>query len=169
MLIDEELVAIVKKIKKYFYFPQEIEYAIEKNKIYVISIKPLTTQIPEKERKSDQVKINQKVLAKGIPLNPGVVTGQARILRNQDYYQIRSGEIAVISQLNKTLYSRISKAKGVVVGAGLFMDCEKALYRKNIKIPTIIGVKNAINVLQNKSIITVNGISGEIYSGGLSY
>lgn len=38
----EELKEIGKKLKKHFYLPQIVDWAIHKNKIYVIDIKPLT-------------------------------------------------------------------------------------------------------------------------------
>ena len=109
----------------------------------------------------------RKILVKGIPLNPGIITGSIRILRNQDYYRVKSHEIAVIPQLNKLLYSKISKAKAVVADSELTSSYDKMEFRKNIKIPTIMGVKNAVKILENGNIVTVNGINGEIYQGGL--
>ncbi len=163
--IEEKFAALAKKIQKHFYYPKDLEYAIEKNKIYVTSLKPLTTAMPRPVKPIAQIKKFHKILFKGIALNPGIVTGSVRILRNQDYYQVKRDEIAVIPQLSKILLSKISKAKAIIADAGLSTDHDKMLYKRNIKIPTIIGVGNAINILQNKSIITVNAITGEIYSG----
>ena len=156
---------LAKKIQKHFYFPQEIDCAVEKGKIYVTNIKPLA-KIP-KQKAITQNKMYRKILVKGIPLNPGIITGSIRILRNQDYYRVKSHEIAVIPQLNKLLYSKISKAKAVVADSELTSSYDKMEFRKNIKIPTIMGVKNAVKILQNGNIVTVNGINGEIYQGGL--
>lgn len=166
---DKVMVNLVNKIKKYFYFPQEIEYAVFKGKTYITGMEPLT-KIPEVKRILPIIK-QRKILAKGIPLpfSSGIITGTVRLLRNQDYYQVKTHEIAVIPELNKLLYSKISKAKAIIADAEFKNSYDKAVYRKNVKIPTIMGTKNAINILRNGNIITVNGTSGEIYSGGLIY
>lgn len=156
---------IAKKIQKHFYFPQEIDYAIQKGKIYITAVKQLT-KIPE-QKPILHSKRQQKILVKGIPVNPGVVTGSVKILRNQDYYRVKSSEIAVIPQLNKLLYSKISKAKAVIADSILISSYDKMMYRNNIKIPTIMGAKNALSILRNGNIVTVNGLTGEIYSGGI--
>jgi len=36
----KELKELAKKIRRYFFFPQEIEFALEKNKIYIIKTRP---------------------------------------------------------------------------------------------------------------------------------
>lgn len=157
----KEIEHIARKIQKHFYFPQEIDYAIEKNKIYITLIKPVTPL-------SQAIKpLLKKVLLKGIPLTPGIATGAVRVLRNQDYFQVKNNEIAVIAELDKLLYSKISKAKAIVADGLLNAGPDKINYKYNIKVPTVIGAKNAINILHNGNIITVNAISGEIYQGGL--
>lgn len=156
---------VVSKIKKYFYFPQEVEYALFKGKIYITDIKPFT-KIPEIKIISPTVK-QRKILIKGVPLNPGIITGSVRLLRNQDYYQVKSHEIAVIPEIDKLLYSKIVKAKAIIVDMELRNPYDRVMYKKSVKKPTIMGTQNAIRMLRNGNIITINGANGEIYSGGL--
>lgn len=162
---NKALSNVVSKIKKYFYFPQEVEYALFKGKIYITGVKPFT-KTPEIKIIPPIVK-QRKLLIKGAPLNPGIITGSVRLLRNQDYYQVKNNEIAVVPQLSKLLYSKISKARAVIADSELANSYDKIIYRKSIKTPTIVGAKNATHVLQNGNIITINGSTGEIYSGGL--
>lgn len=164
---DFELIA--KKIHKHFYFPQVADYVIEKNKIYITEIKPFTGVIEYKSTKTKSTVLkSKKTLIKGVPINPGIVTGPVKILSNS-HLQIKNGEIVVLPQLNKSFFPKIRKAKAIVVDAILLNSYEQMVYRKDIKIPTITGAVNATKVLQNGSVVTVNGISGEIYSGGLIY
>lgn len=44
---------------------------------------------------------------------------------------------------------------------------DKTLYRKYFQIPTVEGARNATHMFKDGNIVTVNGVSGEIYSGGL--
>ena len=63
----------------------------------------------------------------------------------------------------------MKSAKAVVIDSILPNSLSKALFRRDFQIPTVEGVKNATKLFQNGNVITVNGVSGEIYSGGLVY
>lgn len=164
--IHKKFVALAYKIQKHFYFPKVADYVIEKNKIYITGIKPLTG-IVNKSILVDANKKTQNVLLKGVCINPGIATGHVRILCNNSNAKIKNGEIIVLAQLNKSLFGKIKKAKAIVADAILLNAQDQMLYRKNIKVPTITGAVNATKILQNANIITVNGISGKIYRGGL--
>lgn len=154
----KELEQISKKIQKYFYFHKVIDYVIENNKIYITAIKPFTGVISQNKKK-------QNVLIKGIPINPGIVTGPVKIL-SSNHFQIKNGEIIVIPKLNKSLFWKVKKAKALVADKILLSSYEQMIFRRSIKIP-MVNAGNATKILQNGNIITVNGTSGEIYKGGL--
>lgn len=157
---------IAQKIQKYFYFPKVLEYVIEKNKIYITTILPFTGKVEELVKQINK-KI-RKVLIKGNSINPGIVTGYVKVLRkNHDSIKTLSDKIIVLPRLDISIYLKLKKAKAIVVEDVLRNSYDKMVYRKNIKIPTIEGIKNATGLLQNGNVITVNGISGEIYKGGL--
>ncbi len=163
---DQRLLEFAKKIQNYFYFPQEIEYVIEKGKIYVTQVKPFTGIIKELQKKEKEIKNLRKAIIKGISINPGIVTGVVKLINNQNFDIAKNSEIVVIKNLNKSLYDKIRKAKAVVTDSVLPTSIDKLHYRKIIKVPTIIGTENATKLLQNGNIITVNGVTGEVYSGG---
>lgn len=164
----KELGYIAQKIQKHFYFPQEVDYVIEKGKIYITLVKPFTGIIEKSYLKVFQKKI-QKVLIKATSINPGIVTGVVKIVSlNHKNFKIKRDEIAIVPKLNVKLYENIKKAKGIVVDTILPNSRALMLYRKDIKIPTIIGAKNATKILQNCNIVTINGMSGEVYQGGFA-
>lgn len=159
-----KLIYYSQKIQKHFYFPQEINYAIEKEKIYITLVKtPIIREVLESKPQHKKLK---KILAKGICINPGIVTGPAHVINDQDFTQLKSGEIAVIPELTAKIDLKIKKAKAVVLDA-VPRGQDVMYYRKDIRMPTVIGVKNATKILSNGNVITVNGINGEIYQGGL--
>lgn len=164
---NQNLLKLTKKIQNHFYFPQEIEYIIEKHKIYVTQVKPFTGIIKEPEKKVQQ-RVSSKILIKGISVNPGIVTGPVKIVdKNQYTLHIKNSEIVVAQSLNESLYNEIKKAKGIVSDAIFQTSIDKFNYRKTVRIPTVTGVKNAAKLLQNGNVVTINGTTGEIYSGGL--
>lgn len=158
LISDQNLLRIAKKIQKHFYFPQEIDYVIEKDRVYITGIRPFTGIVGRTKR---------KILIKGISINPGIVTGHVKLINYRNFEDAKISEIIVTKSLNKSLFNKIKRAKAVVTDAVLQTSLDRLYYRKIIKAPTIIGAGNATKLLQNGNIITVNGVTGEIYSGGL--
>lgn len=165
-----KLINYCKIIQKHFYFPYEIEYVVKKSKIFITKISPFTGSVNELPLAITSNNKTQKPLVKGIPVNPGIVTGTVKILRNKyNAIEVKKGEIIVLPNLDSTLLKRIKNAKAIVVDSVLPNSFAKTLYRRDFQIPTVEGAKNATHLFQNGSVVTVNGASGEIYSGGLVY
>ncbi|OGH24901.1 MAG: hypothetical protein A3B47_02200 [Candidatus Levybacteria bacterium RIFCSPLOWO2_01_FULL_39_24] len=158
-----------KIIQKHSYFPKEIEYIVIKDKIIITKVNPFTGIVNKFDNKATSYK-TPKIIAKGVSINPGIVTGRVKILNNFNYDpKIKNGDVIVLHNLDHSLFGMMKNAKAVVVDSFLPNSYEKFLYRKDFHIPTVEGVKNATRVFQNGNIVTVNGVSGEIYSGGLIY
>ena len=167
LINNQNLLTIARKIQNHFYFPQELDYVIEKGKIYITQIRPFSGKVEKSNKVISQNKKVKSVLIRGISINPGIVTGPVKVLReNHDLVKVKSEQIIVLSRLDMSLYEKIKKAKAIVVDTTLTSSYHKMIYRKDFKMPTIEGAKSATKILQNGNIITVNGMSGEIYSGG---
>lgn len=164
----DKLIEYCKIIQNRFYFPKEIEYAVEKGKIYITKINPFTNAVVGLSEKALNLNRARKIIAKGISLYPGIATGPAKILNDPSIDMlIKKDNILIIPDLKASLYNRLKRAKAIIVDSSLINPRDKALYRRNIQIPTVEGTKNAAKIIKNGNVITVNGISGEIYSGGL--
>lgn len=157
-----ELTNYCKIIQKHFYFPQEIEYAVIKSKIIITKISPSTDISTIKN------KFLRKVLIQGTPLNPGIVTGSVKIFRNKfNHFDVKKDEIVILHDFDQKTFKKIKNARAVIVELILPNSSLKALYRRDFRIPTVAGIKNAAKMFENGRIVTVNGVNGEIYSGGL--
>ncbi len=163
----EELCNIVRKVRKHFYFPQELEYVIEKRKVYITSIKPLTNVAKPQEIILKNTK-KRNVILRGTPLRSGIVTGKTRVIKNNNLNYLKNGEIAVVSKLDESMWKKIKIAKAVVADSTLLKIRDKMILRHYLHAPIIYGAKNATQILQNGNIITVNGINGEIFRGGIN-
>lgn len=164
----KELEHLAKKIKKHFYFPQEIEYCIEKSKIFVTQVMPFTGVVREFAKNEQLLDNFRKAIIKGISVNPGIVTGSVKLV-SRNFVDVKKSEIAVIKNLNNALFNKIKLARGIVAETFLHSSIDKLNYRKMIKSPTIAGAQNSTKLLRNGDVVTINGATGEIYSGGLIY
>ncbi len=159
-----DLAILGKKLEKYCYFPQEIEWAIEKNKIYILQTRNITTNyLQNKEALSPSEKL--QLVLKGSPASSGLVTGPVRVVySHKDIDKIHAGDILVTTQTNRDYLSGIRKAAAVVTDHG-GRASYGAIVSRDLGIPAIVGTGIATNKLRNGMIVTVNGRTGEIYKG----
>ena len=123
---DDEAIALAsigKKVEEYFRYPQEVKFAIDKNKIYVLETKSLIKNIkkpifynnfPEFNHKP---KINHSVFLKGISNFPGIATGPVRVLLDlKTLKNIVPGQIIVTSRIEPEEFRVMKKVGAVIAG-----------------------------------------------------
>lgn len=163
-------------IEKHYGFPQDIEWAIEKNKIFIVQTRPITTTIKNLtlKRESNQEYKNkdtafknskQILLVTGDSASPGIAKGFVRIIKNvSEIGKILRGEIMVAPQTNPDFVPAMKKASAIVTDKG-GRTSHAAIVSRELGIPAIVGAKNATKLLKNGSLVTVNGTKGEVYKG----
>lgn len=163
VLTDNQIIglaAIGKKLQEHYYFPQEVYFAVENNKVYVTKIKPITHISFPQSRVS-----NRKILLKGNSIYPGIATGYLRIIRRtQDTNKLLPGDIAIVTSTKNLKLNQVTrKARAVVIESKLrylpYNPITPRFYGK----PTIVTTPNSSNVLRDGIVATVNGTSGEMY------
>lgn len=162
-----EIAKLGKKLENHYYFPQDVEWAIEKNKIYLVQTRPITTiqniKAKEQNKPEDQV---GKILLKGDPASPGIASGPVRIIHNpKEVNKILPGEILVAEQTNPDFVSAMKKAVAVITNRG-GRTSHAAIVSRELGIPAVVGTEKATKILKNGNVVTVNGEKGEIYKGG---
>ena len=81
------LAAYCKKIEDHYKFPQDLEWAVERNKIYLVQTRPVTTLKKIKEEAKPEIKEVEKPpstepILKGLSASPGVAGGIVRMLQS---------------------------------------------------------------------------------------
>ena len=166
---QDELSSYCKIIQKFYYFPKEIDYVIKNGKVFIIKINQFTGAISGFKKQLITPK-TKTILAKGTPVNPGIATGPIRNISNpKDYLKIIPGDVIFLTGFKFPLSNNLKRAKALIAAGVLKNLSDKAKYRKTLHIPTIEGIKNSAKIFKNGDVVTVNGITGEIYSGGLIY
>lgn len=167
----ETLAALGKKLEHHYYFPQDSEWAIAEGKIYLVQTRPITTIKTVDERKSEQSTQTRtwEVLLKGSPASPGIISGPVRIIKHaKDIPKLIHGEILVTPQTNPDFVTAMKKAKAIITEQG-GRTSHAAIVSRELGIPAVVGTSNALKVLRDGDIITVNGTTGEIFKGGTSH
>lgn len=169
-ITDQQIIALAKlgkKLESHYYFPQDVEWAIEKDEIYIVQTRPVTTT--GKQEKVDSTRYSKKtIILKGDAASPGVACGPVRILRSvKEIHKIVSGDILVAEMTNPDYVPAMRKAVAIVTERG-GRTSHAAIVSRELGIPAIVGAAGAMRTLKELSVITVNGTTGEIYKGALA-
>lgn len=162
-----ELARLGKNIEKHYYFPQDIEWAIENGKVYIVQTRSVTTVNKVSDINSvTQGKALGHLLLKGDAASPGISSGLAKVIYSaKEMDKIQNGDVLIAPQTNPDFVPAMKKASAIVTDSG-GRTSHAAIVSRELGIPAIVGTETATTVLKNEKIITVNGSTGEIFRGG---
>lgn len=174
-ITDEEIVKLaflIKDIENHYYFPQDIEWAIEKDRVFIVQSRPITTikkfpisnnQFPNQTPISN----NQFPILIGSPASPGIGVGPVKIIHSpSEIDKIKKGDVLVAPQTNPDYVPAMKKATAIVTEKG-GRTSHAAIVSRELGIPAVVGADRATKLLRNEIIISVNGATGEIFKGSI--
>lgn len=167
----KELAEIAKRIEKHYYFPQDIEWAKEKGKLYIVQTRPVTTTSDAKAKKKSDATATiakmHKPFLLGDPASPGIASGHVKILKSpKEIGKINQGDILVAQQTNPDFVPAMKKAVAIITERG-GRTSHAAIVSREFGIPAVVGASLAIKKLKEDEVVTVNGRTGEIYKGNI--
>lgn len=175
---NDEIIALAKladKLQEHYYFPQDIEWAKEDNKLFITQTRPVTT-IPDKSKKAKGktlaktsdggfIKQSEIPFLTGAPASPGIGTGVVKILKGpKEISKVKSGDILVAEMTSPDYVPAMKKAHAIITNKG-GMTSHAAIVSRELGIPCVVGTKEATHKLKDDDIVTVDGSSGNIYLG----
>jgi pyruvate, water dikinase len=165
-MTDEQFLTLAKlghKIQQHYFFPQDIEWAMEKNVLYIVQSRPVTTIDFSKEKKQTIKTSSLKKILSGDPASPGMITGYVRLLKTaKEINKIQPGEILVTDMTTPDFVPAMKKAAAIVTNKG-GQTSHAAIVSRELGVPCIVGTENATNLLKNGTVVTVNGKTGEVF------
>ena len=171
-LTDKQIIDLAKlaqKLQDHYFFPQDMEWAMEKGELFVVQTRPITT-IEKTTAVNTENKTNKPAdiapILKGIPASPGMGTGIVRILKSpKEIDKIKPGDVLVAPMTSPDYVPAMKKASAIVTNEG-GMTSHAAIVSREMGIPCVVGTKEGTTILNDGDIVTVNGSTGEIYAGG---
>lgn len=155
------------KLEDHYKKPQDIEFAIEGEDIYIVQTRPITT-IEKRIEKTEGEEIKGEIILEGLAASPGIASGKIRIIENlEDLHQLKEGEILVTKMTNPDMVVAMQKSAAIVTNDG-GLTAHAAIVSREMGIPAIVGTHEATTKLKEGEIITVDGTNGKIYKGKTS-
>jgi pyruvate, water dikinase len=146
--------------------PQDIEFAVENNKIIILQTRPITSKV--KKQPVLDAAINAEQLLKGTPASPGLAIGKVRIIaRKYEITKIEKGDIIVTTMTSPDLVPTMSKSAAIITDLG-GKTCHAAIVSREMGIPAIVGTKEGTSKLTDGQEITVDAYNGIVYDGKIN-
>ncbi len=164
-LTDSEITKLAwlgKQIEDHYRFPQDIEWAKENNKIYIVQTRPVTTI---KEVTEAEPEITAPVLLSGDKASPGIASGPVKIVPEASQIdKVKSGDVLVAEMTTPDFVPAMKRAVAIVTDRG-GRTAHAAIVSRELGIPCVVGTEQATATLTDGQVITVDGTHGKIYDG----
>ena len=169
--INEEqalkLAKIGQKLHNHYGKAQDIEFAIEKNQIYIVQTRPITTIASNQKILDSQTNITAKPDLTGESASPGNASGVVIIVKNpKEINRVQKGQILVTSMTTPDFVPAMKKVNGIITDKG-GQTSHAAIVSRELGVPCVVGTKTATKFLKEGDIVTLNGTTGEIWFGNL--
>ena len=162
-----QLAKIAQKLHNHYKKPQDIEFAIEKNKIYIVQTRPITTVMSNQKTLDEQNKISKEADFKGDSASPGTVSGEVIIIKSpKEINRVNKGQILVTDMTTPDFVPAMKKVNGIITDKG-GQTSHAAIVSRELGIPCVVGTKIATKKLKEGQMVTINGTTGEIWLGNL--
>jgi pyruvate,water dikinase len=162
----KDLAAIGRQVEEHYGKAQDIEWAFEGGKFYIVQSRPVTTVAATSgEEEDDGREEPQPVIVQGAAASPGVAFGPAKVVRGpEDIDLVREGDILVASMTTPDYVPAMKRAAGIVTDEGGRL-CHAAIVSRELGVPCVVGAENATVALQTGREITIDGSRGVVYEG----
>ncbi|WP_029136675.1 PEP/pyruvate-binding domain-containing protein [Nakamurella lactea] len=154
------LAAMGHKIADLLGGPQDVEWAITGGQLWILQSRPVTAAAPQ----TVGIRTAPTATLAGTPGSHGSATGVARVVRGaDDFHRVRRGDILICPYTDPGWTPLLRIAAGVVTETGGVL-CHAAIVARELRIPAVLGCRNATTEIRDGTTITIDGTTGTIVS-----
>ena len=168
-ITDDEIVALAdlaKKLENLYEWPQDIEWARQDGKLYIVQTRPITT-ITEAREQTEHPGFDEEPILTGSAASPGISPGPVKIVKDpSEIGLVIEGDILVAEMTTPDYVPAMKKAIAIVTDQG-GRTCHAAIVSRELGVPCVVGTNDATSVLRMDQTITVDGFKGKVYDGAL--
>lgn len=187
-LTDDEIFSLARDVvtiehhyseRKGVWTPMDVEWAKDGDdgKLYILQARPETIHGSAAQRlvaKRYELSFvsGTKVLASGLSVGQRIASGTVRVVKSvNDISRVMPGDILVTEMTDPDWVPVMKKVAGIITERG-GRTCHAAIVSRELGIPALVGVTNALTVLQSGMQVTIDCSRGErgiIYEGLVPY
>lgn len=177
VLKNDEIINLAKygaKIDEHYGKPMDMEFAIDKGKIFIVQARPITT-LKEAYHKNQETmgragygqrpESEEDVILRGLPASRGIASGKVKIVESMhDLSKVLKGDVLVAKMTNPDYVMAMQRASAIVTDEG-GSTSHAAIVSREMGIPCVVGTEKATQVLREGMEITVDGGRGLVWEG----
>ncbi|MCD6412491.1 phosphoenolpyruvate synthase [bacterium] len=179
-LEDDEVLTLAKwamEIEKHYGRAQDIEWAKDgkEGKLYIVQSRPETVHSLKKRSfiyREYQIKTKKAPILTGIAVGDKIGEGRVHVIKDvSKISEFKKGEVLVTKMTDPDWVSIFPLASAIITQEG-GPTCHAAIVSRELGIPCIVGVKEALKVLKTGDYVTVDctqGREGRIFLGKVNY
>jgi len=167
----ESLIELGERAEDHYGEPQDIEWAITGDDVYMLQSRPITTISDADAGAAADAALgdgggdDNEVLLKGLGASPGIVSGAARVVRKLDGLdKVGEGDIIVTEMTTPDMVPAMKRAAGIVTDEG-GMTSHAAIVSRELGVPAVVGTGTGSKALGDGQLITIDGDKGTISEG----
>jgi len=159
---------IGQRLHNHYASGQDIEFALEKDNVFIVQTRPITTTQGLKEVIKNQKIIDKDPDLEGEPASPGTATGVVIIIKTpKEINRVKSGQILVTTMTTPDFVPAMKKVNGIVTDKG-GQTSHAAIVSRELGVPCVVGTKTATKDLKEGDVVTIDGTSGKVWKGDLT-
>jgi pyruvate,water dikinase len=167
VLTEDEITMLSKLgkiVEEHYGKPQDIEWATQGGEIYLLQSRPITTI---QKREAAGGRASGETILEGLGASPGVVSGKVKIVDSMDTLdRVLEGDILVTKMTTPDMVPAMKRAAAIVTDEG-GMTCHAAIVSRELGTPAVVGTKEATKVLEEGTVVTVDGEMGRVFLGAV--
>lgn len=161
----KKIARIGQKLHNHYGKPQDIEFAIYKNELYVVQTRPITTVASNQKTLDVQSRISSPPDLKGESASPGNAAGPVVIIKSPaEIGRVQKGQILVTTMTSPDFVPAMRKVSGIITDKG-GQTSHAAIVSRELGVPCVVGTKTATKILKDGQVVTINGTTGEVWFG----
>jgi pyruvate,water dikinase len=170
VLDDEEirtLLELGETAEAHYDSPQDIEWAIIGEQVYMLQSRPITTIADSSGAKatSDGGSESGEVILRGLGASPGIAAGPVRIVDKLDQLdKVGEGDVIVTEMTTPDMVPAMKRAAGLVTNEG-GMTSHAAIVSRELGVPAVVGAGTATQELVDDQPVTIDGDKGTVSAG----
>jgi pyruvate, water dikinase len=166
-LSDEDIASLARigeALEKHYGSPQDVEWAREDNKLYIVQTRPVTT-LNQPQDTSTVQEVKAEVLLTGVAASPGAASGIVKIVPDPSRIdKILPGDILVAEMTTPDFVPAMKRAVAIITDRG-GRTAHAAIVSRELGIPCVVGTGSATKLLKDGQEVTVDGSTGNVYAG----
>ncbi len=147
------------RVEDVFGKPQDIEWCIERGRLFILQSRPITTLL--KEFTSQET--SGELLLSGCPASRGSVKGKIKTLKSlEELSQVQDNDIIVSRVTNPEFVPYMKKISAIITDEG-GITSHAAIICREFGLPFIVGTGNGTQILQNGQEVVLDNF-GKVYT-----